>query len=236
MTWSRPFRLSFYLYQLLAITLTVFAIVHYLFEPMVLPVREHGYVAYILFLCLTVLIVLSAACLFGEEFDIKSIKYGHLAQFSLLAAAAVFIVCKIVPFNYNTRPLIDFRIFNDFRFWGYWIPVLVGFLVGPWLDLQQWQRAIQIQKENTTITGSYFFGSVQFFLMLIFHGILTLFILENYTAFKPVKLGGLEYAHHVIVEYLKIHSASLRWIALAYSAFVGVCILTTLDSGYIALK
>lgn len=235
--WSRPFRLSLYLYQILAITLTIFAIVHYLFEPLVLPVRENGFVAYILFICLTVLIVLSAACLFGEEFNIKTLKYGHLVQFGILALAVGVLLYVIKPFHFESKPLIDVKVFGDFRFWGYWVPVLVGFSVGPWLDLQQWQRAIQIHKENTTITGSYVFGSIQFFLMLLFHGILALFVLENYLWFQPTNIDGLDYAHHVIVEFLKLQvGGTPEWLSLAYIVFIGVCILTTLDSGYVSLK
>ena len=235
--WSRPFRLSFYLYQLLAITLTIFAIVHYLFEPLLLPPRESGYVAYFLFLCLTVIIILSAATLFGEEFTIKSLKFGHLVQFGILAAAVIVIVIALRPFQFKNGLLVNTRIFHNPRFLGYWIPILVGFMVGPWLDLQQWQRAIQIHEENTSITRSYFFGSIQFFAMLLFHGILSLFVLESYSAFKPTRVGGLEYAHHVIVEFVKIRAGgNLGWLALAYSTFLGVCILTTLDSGYVALK
>ncbi|NJK92751.1 MAG: hypothetical protein HC904_13560 [Blastochloris sp.] len=236
--WSKPFRLSFYLYQILAITLTVFAIVHYLFEPLILPEREDGIVVFILFLCLTVLIVLSAACLFGEEFNIKSLKYGHLIQFAILAIAIGIILFTLNPLSVLSPELLQPALFADLRFQGYFIPVMVGFLVGPWLDLQQWQRAIQIHKENTSITASYFFGSVQFFLMLLFHGVLALFIIRGFPdSFNVTSVVGLDYAHSLVVQFLNNPvTASPTWLKGAYLVFIGICILSTLDSGYVALK
>ena len=236
--WSRPFRLSFYLYQILAITLTVFAIVHYLFEPLVLPKREAGFIAYILFICLTVLIVLSAACLFGEEFSIKSIKFGHLIQGAILVSSIGIILYIVRPFDFGPEPLLKVETFGELRFWGYWIPVLVGFLVGPWLDLQQWQRAIQIHREKTSITSSYFWGSLQFFLMLLFHGFMALYVIRIFPqTFESTSVDGLTYAHHLIVQFLSGTEYGVNSVVcLAYIVFIGVCILSTLDSGYVALK
>ncbi len=236
--WARPFRLSFYLYQLLAITLTVFAAVHYFFEPLVLPSRESGIVVYLLFVALTVLIVLAASCLFGEEFDIASIKFGHLAQFAILAVAIAVVLAIIQPFHFGTRPFLEAKPFADFKFWGYLVPIFVGFLVGPWLDLQQWQRAIQIHKERTSLAGSYFVGSVEFFLLLLFHGVMALYVMGNFPrSFQPVEVVGLQYAHQMIVQFMHGQEAVIGlWAPYGYYVFIAVCLITTLDSGYVALK
>src|SRR4029434_5565284 len=58
--WSRPFRLVFFLYQLLAVTLTIFAFIRYVWQPL-------GFQPWALYLPLTLLIVLAAAVLLGEE-------------------------------------------------------------------------------------------------------------------------------------------------------------------------
>ena len=55
--WSRPYRLVFFLYQILAITLTVFALVRYGWQP--LGLEPAG-----LYLLLTILVILAAATLF----------------------------------------------------------------------------------------------------------------------------------------------------------------------------
>ena len=80
--------------------------------------------------------------------------------------------------------------------YGYAIPLFVGLLVGPWLDLQHWQRAIQIHRENTSIRLSYFFGGSIFFLLLLFHGCLALWVMNKDGAplSATVALDGFKYA------------------------------------------
>ncbi|MGF1678865.1 MAG: acyl-CoA thioesterase [Candidatus Methylacidiphilales bacterium] len=237
--WSKPFRLIFYLYQLLAITLTVFAVLHYLFLPLFNSFELTALTKLGLFLPLTVLIVIAAGCLFGEEFRIGTIKWGHLIQALLAAAAVVILIFGLGVFDGSMQAELALPVEDRGMFFGYLIPVWIGFLVGPWLDLQQWQRAIEMRRESTSIGLSYFFGSVQFFLMLLFHGLLTLWVLQvGHPGFAAsVGLDQIPDAHHVITEFMsQIIPEDAYWIPLAYSIFIGVCILTTLDSGYIALK
>ncbi|MDR1191917.1 MAG: hypothetical protein LBK60_09710 [Verrucomicrobiales bacterium] len=242
--WSRPFRLSFYLYQVLALTLTVFAVVNYLLVPL-LALRwpgwgRQGLILTVISLALLVLLVVSAACLLGEEFRIKGLKYNHLFQGALILVAAVVVVAGVQPLavlgeagawvREQTREPI---------FWGYMIPILIGFFVGPWLDLQQWQRAIQIHKEHTSISASYLCGAGLFFLLLMFHGVLAAFVL-NGTA--PVwdwvvqGYGDLPYGHEVVVRYMEACKDAFQWVPACYYLFLGLSVLTTLDSGYVALK
>ena len=84
-SWSRPFRLVFFLYQLLAITLTIFAFIRYAWQPL-------GFTPELLYLPLTMFVILAAAILFGEEFDIKRIKYSHGVMFLILAAAVTILI------------------------------------------------------------------------------------------------------------------------------------------------
>jgi acyl-CoA thioesterase FadM len=129
--------------------------------------------------------------------------------------------------------------------WGYAIPLVVGLLVGPWLDLQHWQRAIQIHRENTSISVSYLFGGIIFFLLLIFHGCLAGWVLaklgpldpEQMRIYTTVGLDKFDYAHQLIVKYFATLNGSVGgWLPSAYFLFLGICVLTTLDSGYVALK
>ncbi len=129
-TWSRPFRLVFFLYQLLAITLTIFAFIHYVWQPL-------GLQPAVLFLPLTLLIILAAAVLFGEEFDIRRIKYSHGVLFAIALVAILVLIFGRDEF-YNLSSLLPGRLpADDLSFWGYVVPITIGFLVGPWLDLQQ---------------------------------------------------------------------------------------------------
>jgi len=225
-SWSRPFRLVFFLYQLLAITLTIFAFIRYAWVPL-------GFRPDLLYLPLTMLVVLAAAILFGEEFDIKRIKFSHGALFLLLAPALV--ILTVHTLGKGTGPLAIPKLpTNDWNYWGYAVPIIIGFLVGPWLDLQQWQRAIQMHRERVSIAAGYIIGSLLFFGLILWHGITALWAL-NWGAGEFIRVGitGHNYGQEVLT---MVFSNASSWTFAAYAVFIGVCILTTLDSGYIALK
>jgi hypothetical protein len=161
--WSRPFRLAFFLYQILAITLTIFALIRYAWQPLQLQPNA-------LYLPLTTLVILAASILFGEEFNIRRIKYSHGCLF-LVVAGAIGIMLSHAGVAYLNAPAVLGRLStHDLNFYGYLVPICIGFLIGPWLDLQQWQRAIEIRRENLSITASYGVGAVVFGALLLFHG------------------------------------------------------------------
>ncbi|MBC8126757.1 MAG: acyl-CoA thioesterase [Gloeobacteraceae cyanobacterium ES-bin-144] len=236
---SKPFRLILYLYQVIALALTVFALSKYLFGSLNLVEDSLKWI----YLCMVVFVVLASGCFFGEEFGIQRIKYGH-AMFGFLLLVCVGVVLfslkPLIPENLSWQAAMP-DAWKGPKLYGYAIPLLVGLLVGPWLDLQHWQRAIQIHRENTSIRASYFFGGVIFFLMLLFHGCLAAWVLGA----AKVDISGVKwlgpdkfvYVHQVIVEYINaLPSETKGMLPVAYYSFLGICVLTTLDSGYIALK
>ena len=226
-TWSRPFRLVFFIYQFLTITLTIFALIRYAWQPL-------GFEPWLLYMPLTVLVVLAAAILFGEEFDIKRIKYSHGVLGIIVGAAVAWLIITAATVGPGkvTVPKLPT---NDWNYWGYAIPIVIGFLLGPWLDLQQWQRAIQMHRERVSIAAGYWVGSIQFFLMLLFHGCLTLWAL-NWGAgqFLRVGIGDYTYGQETLIR--QFFENFPPWTFAAYAAWIVICILTTLDSGYIALR
>jgi len=233
---SKPFRLIFYIYQIVALSLTVFALVNYLFVPLQLATGP----LLGLYLCLIVFVILAAGCLFGEEFGIQKIKLSHALLGGLL------LVC-VGTILFGLKPLVPavFQWGAPFPkewtgpgIYGYAIPLVIGLLVGPWLDLQHWQRAIQIHREKTSIRTSYFFGGSIFFLMLLFHGCLAYWVMAKQgqpLAAKP-GLDGFKYAHDLVTQYFSKNYAIGSVMPLAYFSFLTICALTTLDSGYVALK
>ncbi|MCX7868414.1 MAG: hypothetical protein N2322_00535 [Terrimicrobiaceae bacterium] len=227
--WSRPFRLVFFLYQALAITLTIFALLKYGWQTF-------GLEPWILYLPLTLLVVLAAAILFGEEFDIRRIKFSHGVMGLLLAAAVAWVGASAVrlgtgPFEFPKLPT------NDAAYWGYTVPIIIGFLLGPWLDLQQWQRAVQMHRERVSVAAAYWVGSLQFFALLIFHGALALWALNQGAGQKMREgLAGYFYGHETILRLFWERQGELPWTFVAYCVFLCVCLLTTLDSGYVALR
>lgn len=225
-TWSKPFRLVFFLHQTLTIALTIFVIIRYAWQPL-------GLEPWLLFLPLTLLVILAAAILFGEEFDISRIKYSHGIMFLFVAVAVVILAGHAL--GKGTGPLSWPKLpTNDWNYWGYAIPIMIGFLIGPWLDLQQWQRAIQMHRERVSIAAGYLVGSGLFLALLLFHGLLAIWAL-NWGAAEFIRVGitGHNYGQEILV---RTFQAASPWVLGAYLVFLSVCVLTTLDSGYIALK
>ena len=238
---AKPFRLIFYLYQVVAITLTVFALTKYLFWPLELVSGSMTPI----YLSLVVFVVLAAGCLFGEEFGIQRIKYGHGMFGGLLLICVAVILFQISPGGGGLKWGAEQPgAWAGPSLLGYAIPLIVGLLVGPWLDLQHWQRAIQIHREKTSIRSSYFFGGLIFFLMLLFHGCLAAWVMSKgvvdgsgVALYGKEGLDGFRYAHELVVQYIdRLDDAHRGWLPAAYFSFLAICILATLDSGYIALK
>ncbi|MEO0414432.1 MAG: acyl-CoA thioesterase [Verrucomicrobiota bacterium] len=229
--WSKPFLLPLLLYQFIAISLTIFAFVSYFWKPM-------GLEPTFLYLPLGLLVVVAAAFLFGEEFSIRRIKWSHSVMFLIVLAAigAIYLTAKPNLFS-HARPFAGSDQVNTFNFLGLIVPLTVGLLVGPWMDLQQWQRAIEIRREGGSVTRAYAVGSIFFFLLLLFHGSLAHWALSQ-TGTALVKTGLLDfsYAHHVLTQYFYSMAGEKPVLFGAYATFISVCVLTTLDSGYIALK
>jgi acyl-CoA thioesterase FadM len=229
--WSRPFRLIFFLYQLIAITLTIFALIRYGWMPL-------GLEPQILFLPLILLVILAAGILFGEEFNIRRIKWSHGVIFLIIAGAIGILLTAPSHISSVPPPItVEQLPTGDFNYWGYMVPIFIGFLLGPWLDLQQWQRAIQMHRERVSIAAAYILGAVQFFLLLLFHGFLAFWALGAGAAqYLHTGLGGHIYGHDSIMRLLFEKAGEHPWIFGAYCVFLCACVLTTLDSGYIALR
>jgi hypothetical protein len=226
-TWSRPFRLVFFLYQLLAITLTIFAFIRYVWQPL-------GYQPWALYLPLTLLIVLAASVLLGEEFDITRIRYSHGVMAVILLVAVCWLLLTAISVGPGEVRFPRLPT-NDLAYWGYAIPICIGFSCGPWLDLQQWQRAIQMHRERISIAAAYWPGSTQFFVMLLFHGCLALWAL-NWGAGSYLRTGiaNYVYGHELLLRLF--YERFSAWTFAAYVVWLVICILSTLDSGYIALR
>lgn len=228
--WSRPYRLIFFLYQLLAITLTIFALVRYAWQP--LGLQPAG-----LYLLLTVLVILAAATLFGEEFDIRRIKYSHGVLGVIALGAVGILVSQLGSVGGNQPMLAGRNPFLGMNFWGYAIPICVGLTLGPWLDLQQWQRAIQIQREGKSPLLSYLFGGGLFFVLLLAHGSLALWVGgQPGAALMREGIDGLSYGEDAVTRFFWAAASAHPWAFGSYLVILCIMALTTLDSGYIALR
>jgi acyl-CoA thioesterase FadM len=236
---SKPFRLILFLYQVVALTLTVFALTKYLFLPLGLRLDLGAMMP--LYLCMAVFVVLAAGCLFGEEFGIQRIKVGHAFFGFLITVSILIILSSIGPVDFAKLPWTGEQA-GDWKgpdLAGYAIPLVIGLLVGPWLDLQHWQRAIRIHSEGTSVRTSYLIGGLIFFLLLMFHGVLAAWVMSKggVDVYGKEGLDGFRYAHEMVVEHVNnLDEKTAGLLPLAYFTFLAICVITTLDSGYVALK
>jgi acyl-CoA thioesterase FadM len=239
---AKPFRLIFYIYQIVALSLTVFALVKYLFVPLLATFEGFtGNAVVALAVAMAVFVLLAVGCLFGEEFGIRKIKAGHALLGVLLLACVITVLFSLSPLDIGdgVLGLGAHYGYTENRFWGLAVPLVVGLLVGPWLDLQHWQRAIQIHRENTSIRLSYVFGGLIFFCLLMFHGFLAMWVMGHSPQsieLAASTLDDLVYGHHLVVEYFSKGFSGNSWVPTAYFGFLVICVMTTLDSGYVALK
>ena len=239
---SKPFRLIFYIYQIVALSLTVFALVKYLFVPLLGTIEGfNGQAVVALAVTMSVFVLLAVGCLFGEEFGIRKIKAGHALLGALGLVCILTLLFSLSPFGVGDgiRGLGSEHGYASGRFWGLAVPLIVGLLVGPWLDLQHWQRAIQMHREETSIRLGYVFGGLIFFCLLLFHGHLAMWVMGNASEgiqFTTSKLDDLVYGHNIVVRHFTQGFNGNSLIPAAYIGFLVICILTTLDSGYVSIK
>lgn len=227
---SHAMRGVFLAYQFTAVALTFFAVFRYMFEPLGIA------------LILAVTVMLGLSLLLGEQFDIQKIKWSHLAMFVLMVASMAGIA-------YGARQWLDKSQFvldlwpgeqsdDRFLFVGFLVPIIVGLVVGPWLDLQQWQRAIQIYREGGSVRHAYVFGGLVFFCIIVFHGVLALVLRPvggpSYISPSPDALfHGKDYIVRLMNDPTQGFGLPTR---LWYLLFLSIAIASTLDSGYVAFK
>ncbi|MCE2928644.1 MAG: acyl-CoA thioesterase, partial [Candidatus Caenarcaniphilales bacterium] len=204
-----------------------------------------------------------ATIFLGEEFDIKRIKYSH-AVFGLIMFASLGVLINSELFSNadlisttvtssqqgmtaslainNSAGLFSFE--SPIENFAFWIPIAIGFLVGPWLDIQNWQRVIQIRKENLSTSAAYIIGGLIFWAILMLDGLVALACFNHGREFYPdvlVAMSNLD-PHSILFPFKATITKVLaiepqfNYLLGFYLTFVGLGALTTFDSAYIAYK
>lgn len=221
------------LYQLIALALTVFAAVRYGWMAM----SADGATPAPVYVGAVVFAIVMAGALLGEFTGISRIKFTHgLFTLGLLGCALV-LASKLGATGPAVIPAAAEGVpgRQGMPLSAYVIPLVIGLLAGPWLDLQQWQRAVQMQREGVSVRAGFAVGGVVFFLLLLFRGQVCEWVVNREGAALVVERGrdGFYYAHDLVTRHLSGAGGAAGWAELL---FVGLCALTTLDSGYIALR
>lgn len=148
-----PYNALFLLSQVLAVALTVYGLLAYVFTPLGLPQGAS--------LGATAVIVL-VACAVGQGVRLGSLAMLHGVTLVAGLACGLGALVLLGGPKAQGAPLLAL----DERFLGMLLPSLVGFLLGPWTDLQQWRRAAEIRRAGLSPRVAYAGGALLFFVLL----------------------------------------------------------------------
>lgn len=212
-----PYALLFLAAQFLAVAITIFGFAAYAWLPVFGRDAIVGVAALVL-----------VACSIGHAVPLRGIRIFHGAALILGAIACVVMLVGLdaSPGRANV-PLHAF----DERFYGLVIPSLVGFLLGPWMDVQQWQRAIEIRRAGASVRSAYVAGAILFF------GLLTINALLASTAGlgEPViSSDGIPGAYAAVAQAIvRDHRPG---VTAAFVIWTAIAATSTIDSFYCATR
>ena len=208
----------FMLYQLVAVSLTLFALAAYLFRPLGLPSP--------LFLAGAVLL---AAILAADRLGLRRL---CLLQSVILAAMVpVYIVLQMaMPSN---AAVLSGALPYDNAFFSLLIPMTLGLLLGPWFDLQQWQRAVAMSEAGGSVAKGFALSGGLFLVLLIANGLLIVGLDPALLAVAETHPFSLDVSG-LLAGHLVQSASGVAIVAFALWCLAGL--FTTLDSSRLAMR
>ena len=203
--------------QILAVSATVFGFVKYAWLPLFGPSA-----------CLGVVILILAACSIGHSVSLWNLRLLHVAYLALGLGASSIALTGFSPVSEaGNVPVAAF----DERFYGLALPTLFGFLLGPWMDVQHWQRAVEIRRHGGSIRIAYAVGAGLFLGLLTINAFLAA---AAGAAGSFVSADGLPEAQPAVALAIARHHLDI--VVLAFTAWTIIAAATTIDSFYGATR
>ena len=212
-----PYLGLFLLAQICAVAITLFGFMAYLWEPMI-----GGHVA--VGMGLLVLI----GCSIGHAANLTGLKYLHIA-YLVAGVAAAFITLSAI-WSQSAAAKVPFAAF-DSRFYGLLTPTLIGFLLGPWTDIQQWRRVAQIRREGGSARLAYGVGAILFFILLGVNALLAAATAPGAFVLSADGLPGAE-----VSVAMTVARKALPFAADAFLVWATIAAISTIDSAYEAIR
>ncbi len=212
-----PYAVLFLACQFLAVAITIFGFAAYAWEPVVGRDAAMGVIGLVL-----------VACSLGHAMPLRGIKILHgLALIPCMCAGFAMLAGLTTKSSGLVVPLSSF----DERFYGLALPSLVGFLLGPWMDVQQWQRAVEIQRAGASVRLSYAIGAILFFGLLAMNALLA----ATAGLGEPVlSSDGLPGAYTALAQAIARDNSA--GVTVAFVIWTAVAAATTIDSFYCATR
>lgn len=204
-------------YQALAIGITVFAMLtclgNELLGRLAIP---------------AVLLLALAAMATGQVLSLQALKRLHIGALVIGAAAAIGTLLGMPAL---TEPSVATHAEGPAL--GLIVPTLVGFLLGPWLDLQHWHRAVQIRREGGSLTLAYGVGGLMFFALITVNAAIAIGLPASAMGFMHMDFGHVPDAAQLVGWALGRAGGAPAGLFLVWAA---VAMVTTLDSGWSATR
>ncbi len=214
-------------YQAVAVAITVSAFAGDFLRPLI------GGLA----IPLTILLAV-VACAAGHVLRIQDFKplHGILLLVGVTAALAAIALLPNWSRLQAISPASPRPGAGDARLYGLVVPSLIGFLLGPWLDLQQWQRALRIRQEGRSIGRAYAGGGLLFLGLISINGWLAAGLPATAAAALHPGLDGVVEAQSVVGATLAALGAAARASAWLFGLWAAIAVVSTLDSAYAATR
>ncbi|MGN8022318.1 acyl-CoA thioesterase [Phyllobacterium sp. 22229] len=208
----------FLLFQMAALVVTIFGFVAYLWQPIVGEGATIG-----------VAFLLLASCAIGHALSLQQIKTLHILYTVVGVAAGLVLLFGLrQTSDYPGVPLQQF----DGRFYGLVMPTVIGFLLGPWLDIQHWQRAVYIKREGGSVGIAYGGGALLFFGFLLLNAAIA-------STVGPIgsiiSMDGLPSAQGSVSAAVVLAAENgAPYLAIAFAIWTIAALTSTVDSFYCA--
>jgi acyl-CoA thioesterase FadM len=215
----RRYPLMFVSYQVTAVALTLFSVAKYCLAPIGVP-APLVLAAFLLF----------AAGVYADRLGLRSVVKLHCLAYPAFLLAAGLLAAGM-PDEVRTAAALE----PDAEFWAMTIPLLLGLLFGPWLDLQQWQRAVAVAEAGLSVARAFVLGGVMFLVLLLAVGTLALTIPPELSAYALPSAFDRELHAEAALATAVVGSGTSQSIALL-ATLVFIAALSTLDSSRLAFR
>jgi YbgC/YbaW family acyl-CoA thioester hydrolase len=209
----------FLLCQLFAVAITIFGLVAYLWLPIIgsNPLIGVG-------------VVVLGACAVGQSASLRVIRGLH-AVYLVVGVIAAFVALRgLLATSGAAAEPVPIAAF-DSRFYGLVLPTVVGFLLGPWTDIQQWQRAIEIRRDGGSVRWAYGVGALIFFGLLAINACLAAAAGRIGSVVTADGLPGFQATVAIAIERSGLHGAIIAYVCWAVIAAV-----SSIASAYYATR
>lgn len=198
--------------QVFAVAVTAFAFTRYVASSLLGPGAA----------VMTVMLLL-VSCAVGRATTLVQLRKVHAAYLCAGVAAAALAFPPFGDAPVRALPPGDI----DALFLGLVLPTLIGFLLGPWLDVQQWHRAVEIRRAGGSVRASYAAGAAGFFVLLVINAALA----RAWGGEGAVASDGIVNYHGSAVAAM-----AGSWHRYALLAWAAIAAVSTFDGAYQSIR